>query len=220
MGERRVARPPWDLSAHNFRLPEYNSLQDQNLRSYFGNRRVQQILHKHGLIDRDGRVLDVEKAKSKIFIIEQEFKNAEKAEQLRIKEEEELRRRIQIKRHEALEDTRRAERLARMKEEARQRREIIQSMSMFRYGLEHSKFRTEAPPAAKRVGEHEPARGSGSGAEEGQALGTEEDILEALLREGFDRARVGGDEDEEDLEARYGKDYAGLGDFLVKTEKE
>lgn len=42
-------------------------------------------------IDREGRVIDMEKYKSKIVIIEQEFRRAEEAEQKRIKEEEEMR---------------------------------------------------------------------------------------------------------------------------------
>ena len=42
-------------------------------------------------IDRAGRVIDYEKNKARLAIIEQEFKQAEKAEALRKKEEEDLR---------------------------------------------------------------------------------------------------------------------------------
>ena len=42
-------------------------------------------------IDKNGRVIDLERAKAKLSIIEQEFKNAERTEHLRLKEEEDMR---------------------------------------------------------------------------------------------------------------------------------
>ena len=42
-------------------------------------------------IDREGRVIDYERAKGKVAIIEQEFKSAEKEELQRLREEIELR---------------------------------------------------------------------------------------------------------------------------------
>lgn len=42
-------------------------------------------------IDREGRVVDLDKNKGKLQIIEQEFKKAEKEEELRMKEEAEIR---------------------------------------------------------------------------------------------------------------------------------
>jgi len=107
-------------------IPEYNSLYDQNLRHYYDNRRTQQFLYKCGMIDREGRVIDQVKNKSKLFIIEQEFKHAEKDEFWRLKEEAEFRRRIQIKRHEALEQARRTQRINDLKGERKVRRERIE----------------------------------------------------------------------------------------------
>ena len=79
--ERRERENGFSLSAAPSNdIPDYNSLYDQNLRHYFDNRRTQQFLYKCGLIDREGRVVDQEKNKSKLFIIEQEFKHAEKEE--------------------------------------------------------------------------------------------------------------------------------------------
>eukprot|EP00948_MAST-09A_sp_MAST-9A-sp1_P001548 g1548.t1 len=77
-----------------------------------------------GLIDMEGHVLDIEKAKSKLFIIEQEFANAEKAEEMLKKEEDEVRRRVQQKRLRLIEKGKLKDRLAKMKEDHRIRKEI------------------------------------------------------------------------------------------------
>ena len=68
------------------KLPKYNGLYDKNLRHHFENRRIQSHLANLGLIDSEGRVVDLDKAKGKVSIILQEFKNAERAEELRMKE--------------------------------------------------------------------------------------------------------------------------------------
>lgn len=111
----------------NVKLPEYNGLYDKNLRHHFENRTIQSNLFKLGLIDREGRVLDIDKSKSKIFIIEQEFAAAEKAETMRMRDEAEMRRRVQRKRHETLERGRRAERLIKIKDDRRVRSEILRA---------------------------------------------------------------------------------------------
>ena len=72
-------------------LQSYDALHDPNLRHHFESRKRQAHLHKNGMIDYEGRVIDERLAKSKLFILEQEFKIAEKAEQMRLKEEEEMR---------------------------------------------------------------------------------------------------------------------------------
>jgi hypothetical protein len=72
-------------------LPDYDALHDSNLRHHFESRKRQSHLHKNGLIDHEGRVIDERRAKSKLFIIEQEFKVAEKAERMRLQEEAEMR---------------------------------------------------------------------------------------------------------------------------------
>ena len=64
------------------KLPKYNGLYDKNLRHHFENRRIQSHLANLGLIDSEGRVVDLDKAKGKVAIILQEFKNAERAEEM------------------------------------------------------------------------------------------------------------------------------------------
>jgi len=115
----------FDLNVAKAKLPEYNALFDNNLRHHFENKSRQKQLHKLGMIDADGNVINLAKNRSKLFIIEQEFKAAEKAEYWRMKEEQEMRRRVQKKRHEALEKARLEERLAKMKDDRRIRREIL-----------------------------------------------------------------------------------------------
>ena len=64
---------PWDSSPAG-RKEEYNALRDPNMRHYFENRAVQTHLYATGQIDKAGRVIDLERNKSKFHIIEQEFK--------------------------------------------------------------------------------------------------------------------------------------------------
>ncbi|KAJ1446718.1 hypothetical protein M885DRAFT_625008 [Pelagophyceae sp. CCMP2097] len=128
-----MARTEWDSSGTAKR--EYNALRDPNMRFYFENRSVQSHLFKTGQIDRAGRVIDLERNnnKSKLHIIEQELKSAEKLEFWRAeparssgkKEEDEMRYRVQQKRHDALDRIRRQERLGKMKEDRRIRTEIV-----------------------------------------------------------------------------------------------
>lgn len=118
----------WDLSGLNSaKLGPYNALFDPNMRHFFENRVLQKHLQNTGQIDKDGRVIDLELNKSKMAIIEQEFKAAEKVEAWRQKEEEEMRYRVQQKRHAALERARAQERLAKIKEDRLIGREIIRA---------------------------------------------------------------------------------------------
>lgn len=113
--------------AHQERLPTYNALMDRNLRHHFESRSRQSHLNDLGLIDAHGRVVDLEKHKAKLSIIEQEFKLAEQAEQRKSRDEDEIRRRVQLKRHDALHDARRKEKLVQLKEEKKIAREIVQA---------------------------------------------------------------------------------------------
>ncbi len=72
-------------------------------------------------------MIDTQKCKSKLFIIEQEFKHAEKSEYWRMKAEEEMRQRVQRKRFETLEKARKEERLAKIKEDRKIREEIVRA---------------------------------------------------------------------------------------------
>jgi len=95
------------------------------MRHFFENGVVQNHLYRTGQIDNAGRVIDLDRNKSKLHIIEKEFDKAEKKELRRQRDEEEMRRRVQLKRHQALERARREERLIRMKEDRKIRREIV-----------------------------------------------------------------------------------------------
>lgn len=73
------------------KLREYNALYDPNMRHFFESRNNQYFLYRTGQIDSNGRVIDLDKNKSKLFILEREFKEAEKIEERRQKEEMEMR---------------------------------------------------------------------------------------------------------------------------------
>ncbi len=73
------------------KLKEYNALYDPNMRHYFESKNNQLLLYRTGQIDSNGRVIDMDKNKSKLFILEREFKEAEKIEDRRQKEELEMR---------------------------------------------------------------------------------------------------------------------------------
>lgn len=122
-----MGRPDWDSSTTSVSRHEYNALRDPNMRHYFQNRVVQLHLYRTGQIDRAGRVIDMDRSKSKLHIIEQEFKAAEKLEYWRKREEDDMRHRVQQKRHEALERSRRHEKLVRMKEDREIRNEIVKA---------------------------------------------------------------------------------------------
>jgi hypothetical protein len=73
------------------KLREYNALYDPNMRHFFESRNNQYFLYRTGQIDSNGRVIDLDKNKSKLFILEREFKEAEKIEERRQQEEMEMR---------------------------------------------------------------------------------------------------------------------------------
>jgi hypothetical protein len=61
------------------------------MRHYFENPRVQKLLYETGQIDKHGRVIDLDKNKAKLKILDREFQKAEQLEQQRLKDEEEMR---------------------------------------------------------------------------------------------------------------------------------
>lgn len=113
-------------------LPTYDALRDGNLRQYFQSRNVQLFLHSMGWIDSEGRIMDLDKHKSKLAIIEQEFRAAEKMEQWRLQEENEMRRVIFLKRQRAFEEAKRADRQAKMKQERGLRQHLNKALSVAR----------------------------------------------------------------------------------------
>ena len=73
------------------KLREYNALHDPNMRHFFESRHNQYLLYRTGQIDSNGRVIDLDRNKSKLAILEREFKEAEKIEEKRQREEQEMR---------------------------------------------------------------------------------------------------------------------------------
>lgn len=73
------------------KLKEYNALYDPNMRHFFESKHNQNLLYRTGQIDSHGRVIDYEKNKSKLHILEREFKEAERVEEKRQQEEREMR---------------------------------------------------------------------------------------------------------------------------------
>lgn len=99
------------------KLPEYNALQDENMKRFFENSQIQRHLWMTGQIDKSGRVIDLEKNKSKIQTIEKEFLRAEKAEMRLMKDESDLQNSVKMKKLNCLEKSRRAERILQLKDE-------------------------------------------------------------------------------------------------------
>ena len=64
------------------RLPEYNPLLDRNLSHFFCNPKVQRHLLTAGLIDRDGRILDLRRNRQRIHVLEQEYRAVERQEHI------------------------------------------------------------------------------------------------------------------------------------------
>ncbi|CAM9531343.1 unnamed protein product [Phaeothamnion confervicola] len=133
----------WDDGWTAARPAAYNALADPNMRHYFENVNTQRHLLATGQIDREGRIIDLDRAKSKLHIIEHEFAQAELCERLRAQEEERLRERVRLKRHAALQDARREAQVARVKEDRRIRREILratlESRGVFTRGINCSR---------------------------------------------------------------------------------
>jgi len=112
----------------NNKVSEYNALYDPNMRHYFENRHVQQLLYNTGQIDRHGRVIDLRKNAGKLAVLDREFREAEKVEERRYKEEMEMRYRVQKKRFDELERTRKEEVLMKLKQDHELSKEILDVM--------------------------------------------------------------------------------------------
>mmetsp|Transcript_8562 Transcript_8562/g.12597 ORF Transcript_8562/g.12597 Transcript_8562/m.12597 type:complete len:202 (-) Transcript_8562:646-1251(-) len=106
------------------KLPEYNALQDRNMRHYFENCSVQGHLCRTGQIDKSGRVINLEQNESKLFIIEREFERAEKMLQKQQKEEEDARNIVRLEKLRGIEQSKKESKVRRIKEDRRIQREI------------------------------------------------------------------------------------------------
>jgi len=119
----------WEMGNLNtVKLKEYNSLYDPNMRHFFENKKVQTLLYSTGQIDRHGRVIDLDKNKSKLHVLEREFSRAETIEERRQKDELEMRYRVQRKRFNELEKLRNEEILHKLKHDRELSKEIINTM--------------------------------------------------------------------------------------------
>ena len=108
-------------------------------------------------------MIDLERARSKLHIIEQEFKQAERREEWRAKEEADVRFRVQLTRHAAIEEARRAAEVERLKRDKRLRTEII-TATREAQGLQTGSL-------AKRQSHTAPAAGASASARTMTAVG-------------------------------------------------
>ena len=128
-GERKKREGGWQMNdLGKVRLNEYNSLYDPNMRHFFENKKVQGHLYSTGQIDRHGRVIDLDKNKSKLHVLEREFERAELIEERRQQDELEMRYRVQRKRFNELEKVRKEEILQKLKHDRDLSKEIILTM--------------------------------------------------------------------------------------------
>ena len=79
----------------------------------------------HKKIDKYGRVIDLEKNKSKIQTIEKEFRRAEMTEMRMLKEEADVRSSVQMKKFNSLEQARRSERIIQFKDDRKLTQEAL-----------------------------------------------------------------------------------------------
>ena len=68
-------------------------------------------------IDKNGRVIDLEKNKSKIQTIEKEFIRAEKAEMRTLKDEEDIKNNVRLEKLNCLENCRKTDRILKLKDD-------------------------------------------------------------------------------------------------------
>eukprot|EP01083_Nonionella_stella_P033252 91042_1 len=106
------------------KLPEYDALQDLNMQQFFDNPHLQKHLWRTGQIDRAGIVIDTKKNKSKLQIIENEFKRAEEMEEKMQQEEEEVRRAVRKQKLNEIEKLRRAKRVLMIKEDRKVKQDL------------------------------------------------------------------------------------------------
>jgi hypothetical protein len=106
------------------KLPEYNSLLDSNMRHYFESESVQSHLLQTGQIDEFGRIINLEKHRSRLHVIENEFHRAEQREEWMRKDEERARHLVRCKRFTEIETQRDHEKVDRRREGKRLQLEL------------------------------------------------------------------------------------------------
>ena len=122
-----MSRPEWsiDKEAH---IPQYNALVDSNMRHYFESKAVQKHLMETAQIDSTGRILHLDRQRSKLNIIEREFERVDKEMHFKERDEADIRHRVQVRRMAMLEEFRRKERLERIKQDRSMCKEIVSAI--------------------------------------------------------------------------------------------
>ena len=72
-------------------VPEYNALRDANMRYYFESPTVQEHLLETGQVDECGRILDRERRRSRLHVVESEIARAERRQRSLEREEDHAR---------------------------------------------------------------------------------------------------------------------------------
>mmetsp|Transcript_43832 Transcript_43832/g.74826 ORF Transcript_43832/g.74826 Transcript_43832/m.74826 type:complete len:204 (+) Transcript_43832:1136-1747(+) len=111
-------------SSHQRQIPTYDALRDVNMRRYFESPHVQDHLLKSGMIDPFGCIVDLEKHRSRLRVVENEIERAERLERLHEKDEEDARYLVRKERFHRIDRERRREDAERRKYERRMQLEI------------------------------------------------------------------------------------------------
>ncbi len=102
------------------------------MKHFFENSQIQKHLWRTGQIDKTGRVIDLEKNKSKIQTIEKEFYRAEIAEMRMLKDEADVRNSVRMNKLNCIEKSRRSERILRFKDDRNDNRKLAQEAGLLK----------------------------------------------------------------------------------------
>mmetsp|Transcript_14929 Transcript_14929/g.31713 ORF Transcript_14929/g.31713 Transcript_14929/m.31713 type:complete len:155 (-) Transcript_14929:236-700(-) len=105
-------------------LPEYNALRDVNMRNFFESEPVQKLLLDTGQVDPFGRIISLEKHRSRLRIIENEIERAERLQRVMEKDEDDARYLVRQERFGSIERKRRLEGVERRKSETKMQLEL------------------------------------------------------------------------------------------------
>jgi hypothetical protein len=82
----------FDLSGLTSPRREYNSLFDEHCSYFLSSPTIRKTLYRNGFIDKEGRVIDVDRARQKLHIVENEFRQIEREHEMHMKDEAARRR--------------------------------------------------------------------------------------------------------------------------------
>ena len=108
-------------------FPDYNELLDSNMRHYFENESIQNHLVKTGLINQFGRIISIDKQRTRLRVVENEIARTEKMNDMLQKEEGHVRLLVQLERARGIERQRDLECVARRREEKKRKVELDQA---------------------------------------------------------------------------------------------